>query len=81
MPSGATAENSSTRTRVGQRVVLLVGGDGEEVLDDRGGEHRREQRTAVGVQAEVDDLAGLDRAQQVDARPARVVRLQPWGDV
>jgi hypothetical protein len=59
----------------GQRLVLVVGSDSQEVLDDRGGDHRGQQRPAVRVQAEVDDLAGLDGSQQVDPGPAGVVRL------
>jgi len=70
MPSGETAENSSTRTRVG-----------EQVLDDRGGEHRGQEGAAVGVQAEVDDVAGLNGVEEIDGLPAGCVGLQPPSDV
>lgn len=59
MPSAATAENSSTRTTVESGWCWWCAATGQQVLDDRRGDHRREQRSAVGVQAEVHDVPRL----------------------
>jgi hypothetical protein len=50
-------------------LVLELGGDREEVLDDRCGEHARRQRTAVSVQPEQHDVAAADGGEQVDVVP------------
>jgi hypothetical protein len=60
---------------------LEVGGDREEVLDDRGGEHRREQWAAVGVETEQHDVAMRHGAQQVDLVTGRLVAVQEPRDV
>ena len=60
---------------------MQLGGDREEVLDDRGGEHRCEQGPAVGVEAEEHDVACLDGAQEVDAVAGGLLAVEEPGDV
>jgi hypothetical protein len=61
--------------------VLELGRDGEEVLDDRGSEHAREEWAAVGVEAKQDDVAAAHGGQEVDVVPGRLLAPQEVGDV
>ena len=60
---------------------MEVDGDREQVLDDRGGEHRGEQRPTVGVKAEEHDVATLDRTQQIDVVAGRLGAVEEARDV
>ena len=61
--------------------MLELGGDRQEVLDDRGGEHPGEQRAAVGVEAEEDDVAAAHGGEQVDVVAGRLAAPEEPGDV
>ena len=64
------------------RLRLARRGDGHEVADDRRREHPREQRQAVGLEAEVHDRARADRAPagRAPARPAAGSSAGPSSD-
>ena len=46
--------------------VLALVADRDEILDDRGPEHRRRQRSPVGLEPEEDDVAAVERFAEID---------------
>jgi hypothetical protein len=46
--------------------VLALIADRDEILDDRGPEHRRGQRSPVGLKSEQDDVAAVERFAEID---------------
>ncbi len=74
---GELVDEHQRRDRSG----LQVGGDRQEVLDDGGGEHRRQQRPAVGVEAEQHDVAFLDGSEEVDLVARGLLAVEEPGDV
>jgi hypothetical protein len=46
--------------------VLTFVADGDEVLDDRRTEHRRCQRSAIGLEPEEDHIAAVERFAEIE---------------
>ena len=46
--------------------VLTFVADRDEILDDRRSEHRRCQRSPIGLEPEEDDIAAIERFAQID---------------
>ena len=52
--------------------VLPLVADRDEILDDRRAEHRRRERSPIGLEPEEDDIAAVERLAEIDLRRRRL---------